>query len=95
MLREDIAAARKNGYALNPGRIIPDMLGVGVPVYDREQHVVAALSVAAIDSRMGAERQQEIAAHLHQAAASVEARMGRMFSHVMPATTAPNTPASR
>lgn len=52
MLREDIAAARKNGYALNPGRIIPDMLGVGVPVYDREQHVVAALSVAAIRSRL-------------------------------------------
>ncbi len=44
MLREDIAAARKQGYALNPGRIIPDMLGVGVPVYDREQHVVVALA---------------------------------------------------
>ncbi|MFY2038539.1 IclR family transcriptional regulator, partial [Achromobacter xylosoxidans] len=60
MLREDIAAARKNGYALNPGRIIPDMLGVGVPVYDREQHVVAALSVAAIRSRLSGARLQEV-----------------------------------
>ncbi|MEB6663485.1 IclR family transcriptional regulator [Achromobacter ruhlandii] len=74
MLREDIAAARKNGYALNPGRIIPDMLGVGVPVYDREQHVVAALSVAAIRSRLSGARLQEVVAALQPAATELGAQ---------------------
>lgn len=75
MLREDIAAARKNGYALNPGRIIPDMLGVGVPVYDREQHVVAALSVAAIRSRLSGARLQEVVAALQRAATELGAEL--------------------
>ncbi|MFY2617593.1 IclR family transcriptional regulator [Achromobacter xylosoxidans] len=75
MLREDIAAARKNGYALNPGRIIPDMLGVGVPVYDREQHVVAALSVAAIRSRLSGARLQEVVGALPPAATAQGAQL--------------------
>ena len=75
MLREDIAAARKHGYALNPGRIIPDMLGVGVPVFDRAQHVVAALSVAAIRSRLSGARLQEVVASLQRAATELAAEL--------------------
>ncbi|MNI52013.1 Transcriptional regulator KdgR [compost metagenome] len=73
MLRDDIAAARKQGYALNPGRIIPDMLGVGVPVLDREQNVVAALSVAAIRSRLSGARLHDVVAALQRAAAELSA----------------------
>lgn len=80
MLREDIAAARKNGYALNPGRIIPDMLGVGVPVFDREQHVVAALSVAAIRSRLSGARLTDVVAALQRAASELSADLAPRVS---------------
>lgn len=97
MLRDAVAQTRARGWALNPGMVLANSWAVGCAVRLPNGQIGGALSVAAIDSRMGAERQREIAAHLHQAAASVEARMGRMFSHVMPITntTAPNTPASR
>ncbi|HYG42869.1 MAG TPA: IclR family transcriptional regulator [Bordetella sp.] len=72
-LRADIAMARKHGYALNPGRIIPDMVGVGVPVYDREQRVVAALSVAAIRSRLSGARLKDVVAALQRAALQLSA----------------------
>ncbi|ARP95151.1 IclR family transcriptional regulator [Bordetella genomosp. 13] len=75
MLRADIAASRSNGYALNPGRIIPDMLGVGVPVYDREKRVVAALSVAAIRSRLSGPRLQEVVSALQRESAALTAEL--------------------
>lgn len=75
MLRADMAAARQQGYTLNPGRIIPDMLGVGVPVYDREQRVVAALSVAAIRSRLSGGRLQEVVAALRRESAALTAEL--------------------
>ncbi|MBU4611480.1 IclR family transcriptional regulator [Achromobacter sp. GG226] len=68
-LHDDIAATQANGYAINPGRIIPEMVGVGVPVFDRDREVVAALSVAAIRSRLSGARLREVVATLqHQAA---------------------------
>ncbi len=68
LLREDIAATLRNGYALNPGRIIAEMVGVGVPVLDRDKRVLAALSVAAIRSRLSGTRLQEVVAALHHEA---------------------------
>ena len=53
--------------------IIPDMLGVGVPVLDREQNVVAALSVAAIRSRLSGARLHDVVAALQRAAAELSA----------------------
>lgn len=75
MLREDIATSRQQSYAMNPGRIISDMLGVGVPVYDREQRVVAALSVAAIRSRLSGARLQEVVAALKRESAALTAEL--------------------
>jgi len=71
VLRADVAATRKQGYAVNPGRIIADMIGVGVPVLDKEQRVLAALSVAALRSRLSGARLHEVVAALQQAAAAL------------------------
>jgi len=46
---------------------------VGVPVLDREQRVVAALSVAAIRSRLSGARLQDVVAALQRAAAELSA----------------------
>jgi len=73
VLDADIAATRKQGYAVNPGRIIADMMGVGVPVWGRagvvnESRVLAALSVAALRSRLSGARLHDVVAALQQAA---------------------------
>ena len=49
--------------------------GITVPVYDREQHVVAALSVAAIRSRLSGARLQEVVAALQRAATELGAEL--------------------
>lgn len=83
MLRDAVAQTRARGWALNPGMVLANSWAVGCAVRLPNGQIGGALSVAAIDSRMGAERQQEIAAHLQKAATSVEARLGKVFSRVM------------
>ncbi|MNV74312.1 Bacterial transcriptional regulator [compost metagenome] len=46
---------------------------MGVPVLDREQNVVAALSVAAIRSRLSGARLHDVVAALQRAAAELSA----------------------
>jgi len=79
-LRADIAATRQQGYALNPGRIIAEMIGVGVPVLDQAgsdaaPRVLAALSVAALRSRLSGPRLHEVVAALQQAARALSAAL--------------------
>jgi len=74
-LRADIAMTREKGYAINPGRIIADMIGVGVPVLGRDARVLAALSVAAIRSRLSGPRLHEVVSALQQAAKALGAAL--------------------
>lgn len=83
MLREAVAQTRTQGWALNPGMVLANSWAIGCAVTLPDGRIGGALSVAAIDSRMTPERQQEIAAHLQKAKATVEARMTRLFSRVM------------
>ncbi|WPB58262.1 IclR family transcriptional regulator [Xylophilus sp. GOD-11R] len=48
----DIREAQRTGYAFNPGRMIPEMSGIGVPVFDQEGRIIAALSMATLASRL-------------------------------------------
>ena len=79
LIRQDIAATRENGYALNPGRIFAGSWGMGVAVMFPDGRVAGALSIAAIDSRMNAARQPELARHMTIEVARVEDRLRRMF----------------
>jgi DNA-binding IclR family transcriptional regulator len=79
LIRQDIAATRENGYALNPGRIFAGSWGMGVAVMFPDGRVAGALSIAAIDSRMNAARQPELARHMTTEVARVEDRLRRMF----------------
>jgi len=71
----DIASTQKRGYAVNPGRLHPDWIGVAVPVFDRERRVLASLSVAAIRPRLSGARLQEVVATLRQAAGALSAAL--------------------
>lgn len=79
-LRNDVALARSTGFALNPGRVVQGSWGIGVAIRWPDGRPAAALSVAAIEDRMGSERQPELVALLHREAALVAERLARHFS---------------
>jgi DNA-binding IclR family transcriptional regulator len=75
----DIALARAQGFALNPGRIVTNSWGIGVAVRYPDGRVAGALSIAAIDSRMQPQRQEELGALLRHEARQVETRIAAML----------------
>jgi DNA-binding IclR family transcriptional regulator len=85
-IREDVAMTRRLGYALNPGRIVAGSWGLGAAIRFPDGRIAGALSIAAIDSRMGAERQPELVRYLRAEVERVEGKLRRMF---LPAGTAP------
>lgn len=92
VLRRLVREAREQGYALNAGLIMAGSWGIGVAVRDPEGRPVAALSIAAIESRMDARRQRELARLLHEEAEKLEARL-REFSMLREERTSPVLPA--
>jgi DNA-binding IclR family transcriptional regulator len=79
VVRADLALARRQGFALNPGRLVASSWGVGVAFRYPDGRVAGALSIAAIDSRMHADRQAELAGHLTAEARRMERLLGTMF----------------
>ena len=66
-----VAKTRRQGFSFVDGRIIHGMNAIGVPVYDNSRKVVAALSLAAIASRVSGDRITEIVAILKREAAAL------------------------
>lgn len=77
VLRRLVAEARAQGYALNPGLLVPGSWGIGVAVRDRAGRPLGALSIAAIESRLTAARQREVAPWLQREARLLEAALDR------------------
>lgn len=53
--------ARKLGYVVSKGLFHEEVTSVGVPVFDKHEEVIAAITVSAINERMGSERRDQIA----------------------------------
>jgi DNA-binding IclR family transcriptional regulator len=79
-LRDMIAIARKSGYSLNDERLIAGMSAVGVPIRRPNGQPFAALSVAAISSRLQLPRRDSIVASLKQEAEQIEADLTPILS---------------
>ncbi|WAJ29907.1 IclR family transcriptional regulator [Antarcticirhabdus aurantiaca] len=79
VIREDVAQARNAGVALNPGRVLQNSWGLGRALRFPDGGVAGALSLAAIDGRMGEGRRPELARLLTEEAARIETRLARMF----------------
>ena len=77
LLRDLVAQTRERGYALNPGLLMAGSWGVGVPVLNREGRCEGALSIAAIEARLGEARQQEMAALLKAEAHRLAERLAK------------------
>jgi DNA-binding IclR family transcriptional regulator len=74
-LRSALARTRDQGWVnLNTG-LIPGMAGVGVPLFDAQNRVVAALSVGTLAERLSSERLPHVVKMLQTEAEAVAARL--------------------
>ena len=78
-IRNDVAETRRQDYALNPGRIVAGSWGLGAAIMFPDGRIAGALSIAAIDSRMGAGRQPELVRSLRAEVERIEDKLRRMF----------------
>jgi DNA-binding IclR family transcriptional regulator len=74
-VRKLVNAARSNGHTSIDGQVIGGMAGVGVPVRTATGVTVAALSIAAISTRMQPPRRAEVVEILRAEAARFEQEM--------------------
>lgn len=70
-----IGDARRDGHTFNEGRIVSDMSAVGVAIFGHVGTPAAALSCAAISSRMQEARRREIVTLLREEAERIGARL--------------------
>jgi DNA-binding IclR family transcriptional regulator len=70
-----VQEVRAKGYALNPGMLLPGSWGIGVAIRGQDGRPIGALSIAAIESRLGEDRQQKLAELLTKEARSIETRL--------------------
>lgn len=78
-LRDDVAATRARGFALNPGRVVASSWGIGAAFRYPDGRIAGAFSIAAIDSRMAPARQAELGALLAAEVRQMEAVLGELF----------------
>jgi DNA-binding IclR family transcriptional regulator len=94
VLHQLIGEARAQGYALNPGMIVPGATGVGVPVRGDDGRPIAALSVAAIDSRLVEPRRAQVVRWLSREARELEGKLADLAPHLGEADVRRLLPAS-
>ena len=74
-LRTEAARARAQGYANTNSGLIEGMAGAAVPVFDRNERVVAALSVGTIAARLNADRLPVVVELLQREARKISAKV--------------------
>ncbi|MFB9949700.1 IclR family transcriptional regulator [Rhizobium puerariae] len=84
IIREDVARTREAGYALNPGRVIANSWGIGMAILLPDGRLAGALSIAAIDSRMGETRRKELAGSLRQEVERAQGKLKTLFGSGRP-----------
>ena len=81
VLQKTLQRSRQLGYALNDTHIISGATTLGLPIVNRYGHPFAALSMAAISSRMAPSRQLELVAMMREEIALI---VRAMQERIMP-----------
>ncbi len=76
--RARVAVARRIGWSLNPGLVFAGSWGIAAPVRDPRGRPIAALTLAAIESRLQADRQAQLGPLLCHEALRLEALLARI-----------------
>ncbi|KUO12959.1 IclR family transcriptional regulator [Streptomyces griseoruber] len=74
-LMERLGRIRRLGYSVTRGELDPDVVGIAAPIRDENKQVVAAVSVAALASRIYPEAETEIAQKVLTTADEISDRM--------------------
>ncbi|MFF7986888.1 IclR family transcriptional regulator [Streptomyces sp. NPDC007901] len=74
-LMERLGRIRRLGYSITRGELDPDVVGIAAPIRDENKQVVAAVSVAALASRVYPEAEAEIAQKVLATAGEISERM--------------------
>jgi DNA-binding IclR family transcriptional regulator len=88
VLKGLVQQTRDQGFAINPGLLMSGSWGIGVPVFDAKSEVAGALSIAAIEQRLGESRQYELSRLLQAEAALLQEKL-RSFETSAAGTSAP------
>jgi DNA-binding IclR family transcriptional regulator len=72
VLKKEIANARKLGYAVVDGTVIPGMSAIAVPIQGKDQRPVGSITLAAITPRLTQPRREEIVESLFDEARAIE-----------------------
>jgi DNA-binding IclR family transcriptional regulator len=79
-LRSLVRQTREQGFSLNNGLMLPEMVAIGVIVRDIAGRAAGALSIASITSRMQPERRESIVALMTRQARALEQALGLVQS---------------
>lgn len=74
-LMERLGRIRRLGYSVTRGELDPDVVGIAAPIRDENKQVIAAVSVAALASRIYPEAETEIAQKVLATAVEISDRM--------------------
>jgi DNA-binding IclR family transcriptional regulator len=74
-IQERLTQIRKEGYALSRGEIDPDVLGIAAPIRGHDDSVRAAVSIAALSSRVPVKQAKAMTASVLDAAAKITDRV--------------------
>lgn len=75
VLKKEIAATKRLGYAAVDGTVIPGMSAVAVPIRSKDQIPVGSITLAAITPRLAAPRRDEMVRLLVKEAKEIEASL--------------------
>lgn len=68
---------RVQGYAVSRGELDPDVIGIAAPIRNEDGDVMAAVSIAALSSRVGEERVSDLASAVCATADEISAGLAR------------------
>jgi DNA-binding IclR family transcriptional regulator len=78
-IHEMVETSHRCGYALNDSRLIPGMGAVGVPISTTDGYPIAAISVAAISTRLEPARRSNIVTWIREEVARIEADLAPLL----------------
>ncbi len=74
---KELQKIRRSGYALSRGELMPGVVALAAPFFDRSGAVAGSVAVFAAEVRFGLRRDREVARMVVNAAAKISALMGR------------------
>lgn len=74
-LLERLGEIRSNGYSITRAEVDSDVVGIAAPIYDEAGGVIAAISVAALASRVPPDQSDDMVPQVQAAAREIGARL--------------------